>query len=195
VHVSWLCQDGFFFWALVLLYMMTHGPIGSVRCGAHNCGISSDVAVWQKQQHLRLSLFFLWIQSSSSIDAVVAGTLLAAAVVRVGHYGENAWTDWPPASWPPSSTHYLVVLLLPVPLLAHPQSCIFFFLLKLLSDLVVYLGEQPPAPQRELVTWDRAISPTRSRGIPWVLVFGNHDDMPFEWFSPAASVPSPAGKH
>lgn len=29
--------------------------------------------------------------------------------------------------------------------------------------------------------WDRAISPTRSRGIPWATVFGNHDDMPFEW--------------
>jgi hypothetical protein len=187
--------------------MMTHGPIGSVRCGAHNCGISSDVAVWQKQQHLRLSFFFFdgsspaaasmpwWPGPYSPPLWFASGGSFKAAIFAELHYGENAWTDWPPASWPPSSTHYLVVLLLPVPLLAHPQSCIFFFLLKLLSDLVVYLGEQPPAPQRELVTWDRAISPTRSRGIPWVLVFGNHDDMPFEWFSPAASVPSPAGKH
>jgi len=29
--------------------------------------------------------------------------------------------------------------------------------------------------------WDRAISPTRNRGIPWATVFGNHDDARFEW--------------
>jgi hypothetical protein len=63
---------------------------------------------------------------------------------------------WRP--WSPSSSHYLLALF-PVPLLAHAQSCNFFFPLKLLSaaefpDLVVRScdGEQPPTPQRELVT-------------------------------------------
>ncbi|CAI0475768.1 unnamed protein product, partial [Linum tenue] len=29
--------------------------------------------------------------------------------------------------------------------------------------------------------WGQATSPARQRGIPWASVFGNHDDMPFEW--------------
>jgi hypothetical protein len=58
---------------------------------------------------------------------------------------------------------------------------------------VVYLGDlvtanNLPTPNASLY-WDRAISAARSRGVPWATVFGNHDDMPFEWFSPAGVPP------
>ncbi|XP_044346427.1 probable inactive purple acid phosphatase 16 [Triticum aestivum] len=75
-------------------------------------------------------------------------------------------------------------------------------------DFVVYLGDlvtanNVPIPNATLY-WDMAISHSRRRGIPWSTVFGNHDDMPFEWppewFStagippvhcpPAASMPT-----
>ena len=65
------------------------------------------------------------------------------------------------------------------------------------SDFVVYLGDlvtanNLPIPNASLY-WDRAISASRSRGIPWATVFGNHDDMPFEWppewFSPDGVPP------
>ena len=84
---------------------------------------------------------------------------------------------------------------------------------KLLSfpDLVVYLGDlvtanNLPIPNASLY-WDRAVSAARGRGIPWAAVFGNHDDMPFEWppewFSPDGVPPlrcpptsmSASGKH
>jgi hypothetical protein len=65
------------------------------------------------------------------------------------------------------------------------------------SDFVVYLGDlvtanNLPIPNASLY-WDRAISASRSRGVPWATVFGNHDDMPFEWppewFSPDGVPP------
>uniref|UniRef100_A0A7N2M253 Calcineurin-like phosphoesterase domain-containing protein n=1 Tax=Quercus lobata TaxID=97700 RepID=A0A7N2M253_QUELO len=40
--------------------------------------------------------------------------------------------------------------------------------------------------------WGQAISPTKSRGIPFASVFGNHDDAPFEWpkeWFPAPGIP------
>jgi hypothetical protein len=68
---------------------------------------------------------------------------------------------------------------------------------ELIADFVVYLGDLVTAnnvaiPNATLY-WDRALSPARRRGIPWATVFGNHDDMPFEWpsewFSPAGVPP------
>lgn len=62
---------------------------------------------------------------------------------------------------------------------------------------MVYLGDlvtanNLPIPNASLY-WDRAISAARGRGVPWATVFGNHDDMPFEWppewFSPAGVPP------
>ena len=68
---------------------------------------------------------------------------------------------------------------------------------ELSADFVVYLGDlvtanNVPIPNATLY-WDRALSPAKRRGVPWATVFGNHDDMPFEWppewFSPAGVPP------
>lgn len=67
----------------------------------------------------------------------------------------------------------------------------------MLTDFVIYLGDVLTAnnimiPNATLY-WDQAISPARSKGIPWASVFGNHDDAPFEWplewFSPPGIPP------
>ena len=54
-----------------------------------------------------------------------------------------------------------------------------------MTDFVVYLGDVITANnimvENASLYWDRAISPTRNKGIPWASVFGNHDDAPFEW--------------
>ncbi|OQU88186.1 probable inactive purple acid phosphatase 16 [Sorghum bicolor] len=95
------------------------------------------------------------------------------------HYGENAWTDWGPAQDAKSDRVMAAVLDAENP------------------DFVVYLGDlvtanNLPIPNASLY-WDRAISASRSRGVPWATVFGNHDDMPFEWppewFSPDGVPP------
>ncbi|XP_073002750.1 probable inactive purple acid phosphatase 16 [Typha latifolia] len=83
------------------------------------------------------------------------------------HYGENAWTDWGPAQDDKSDRVMSAVLDKENP------------------DFVIYLGDvitanNLPIPNASLY-WDRAISPTRRRGIPWATIFGNHDDAPFEW--------------
>ncbi|XP_072979698.1 probable inactive purple acid phosphatase 16 [Typha angustifolia] len=83
------------------------------------------------------------------------------------HYGENAWTDWGPAQDDKSDGVMSAVLDKENP------------------DFVIYLGDiitanNLPIPNASLY-WDRAISPTRRRGIPWATIFGNHDDAPFEW--------------
>uniref|UniRef100_A0ACD5XFX3 Uncharacterized protein n=1 Tax=Avena sativa TaxID=4498 RepID=A0ACD5XFX3_AVESA len=95
------------------------------------------------------------------------------------HYGENAWTDWGSAQDDGSDRVMAAVLDAEKP------------------DLVVYLDDQVtannlPIPNATLY-WDRVLSPTRRRGIPWATIFGNHDDMSFEWppewFSPAGIPP------
>ncbi|KAG6640979.1 hypothetical protein CIPAW_09G041900 [Carya illinoinensis] len=52
-------------------------------------------------------------------------------------------------------------------------------------DFVIYLGDVITANNILIANaslyWDQAISPTKSRGIPWASVFGNHDDALFEW--------------
>uniref|UniRef100_K3XIW1 Calcineurin-like phosphoesterase domain-containing protein n=1 Tax=Setaria italica TaxID=4555 RepID=K3XIW1_SETIT len=95
------------------------------------------------------------------------------------HYGEDAWTDWGPAQDAGSDRVMAAVL--------HAEN----------PDFVVYLGDlvtanNLPIPNASLY-WDRAVSAARGRGIPWAAVFGNHDDMPFEWppewFSPDGVPP------
>ncbi|RLM61771.1 putative inactive purple acid phosphatase 16 [Panicum miliaceum] len=95
------------------------------------------------------------------------------------HYGENAWTDWGPAQDAGSDRVMAAVLDAEKP------------------DFVVYLGDlvtanNLPIPNASLY-WDRAVSAARGRGVPWAAVFGNHDDMPFEWppewFSPDGVPP------
>ncbi|KAG9444993.1 hypothetical protein H6P81_016333 [Aristolochia fimbriata] len=94
------------------------------------------------------------------------------------HYGENAWTDWGPWQDLNSDGVMSTVLETETP------------------DFVIYLGDvitanNLPTPNASTY-WDRAISSTRRRGIPWATIFGNHDDAPFEWplqwFS-AAGIP------
>ncbi|URD73618.1 Calcineurin-like phosphoesterase [Musa troglodytarum] len=94
------------------------------------------------------------------------------------HYGENAWTDWGPAQDDNSDRVMSAVLDMEIP------------------DFVIYLGDVITANNLPIANatlyWDRALSSTRSRGIPWCSVFGNHDDAPFEWPSEwfsAAGIP------
>ncbi|CAD5190430.1 unnamed protein product [Musa acuminata subsp. malaccensis] len=83
------------------------------------------------------------------------------------HYGENAWTDWGPAQDDNSDRVMSAVLDTEIP------------------DFVIYLGDVITANNLPIANatlyWDRALSSSRSRGIPWSTVFGNHDDAPFEW--------------
>jgi hypothetical protein len=50
---------------------------------------------------------------------------------------------------------------------------------------VVYLGDVVTANNLPMPNaskyWERAISSTRNKNIPWASLFGNHDDMAFEW--------------
>ncbi|PIA48289.1 hypothetical protein AQUCO_01400705v1 [Aquilegia coerulea] len=101
------------------------------------------------------------------------------------HYGENAWTDWGPIQDVNSDRVMSTILDKETP------------------DFVVYLGDvitanNLPTANASLY-WEKAISPTRARGIPWATIFGNHDDAsfewPIEWFSatgiPEYQCPSP----
>ncbi|XP_010056629.2 probable inactive purple acid phosphatase 16 [Eucalyptus grandis] len=94
------------------------------------------------------------------------------------HFGENAWTDWGPRQDVNSVKVMSTVLDDEAP------------------DFVVYLGDVITANNIPIANassyWDQALSPTRSRGIPYASIFGNHDDAPFvwplEWFS-APGIP------
>ncbi|XP_030517632.2 probable inactive purple acid phosphatase 16 isoform X2 [Rhodamnia argentea] len=83
------------------------------------------------------------------------------------HFGEDAWTDWGPRQDVNSVCVMSTVLDDEVP------------------DFVVYLGDVITANNIMIANaslyWDQALSPTRSRGIPFASVFGNHDDAAFEW--------------
>lgn len=83
------------------------------------------------------------------------------------HFGENAWTDWGPQQDVNSIKVMSSVL--------DDES----------PDFVIYLGDVITANNIPIANaslyWDKAISPTRARGIPWASIFGNHDDAPFEW--------------
>ncbi|CAA0812786.1 Probable inactive purple acid phosphatase 16 [Striga hermonthica] len=83
------------------------------------------------------------------------------------HFGEDAWTEWGPQQ----DLSSLRVL---SDVLDREQP-----------DFVVYLGDVITANNIMIkngsLFWDRALSPTRDRKIPWSSIFGNHDDAPFEW--------------
>ncbi|KAG0477335.1 hypothetical protein HPP92_014176 [Vanilla planifolia] len=83
------------------------------------------------------------------------------------HYGENAWDDWGPEQDVKSDKVQSIVLDKEMP------------------DFVIYLGDLITANNLPIhnasLYWDRAISPTRGKGIPWAILFGNHDDASFEW--------------
>ncbi|XP_022747797.1 probable inactive purple acid phosphatase 16 isoform X2 [Durio zibethinus] len=107
-----------------------------------------------------------------------AGAPFKIALFADLHFGENAWTDWGPQQDVRSIKVMSSVLDTETP------------------DFVVYLGDVITANNIPIANaslyWDQALSPTRSRGIPWASVFGNHDDAPFvwpiEWFS-APGIP------
>ncbi|KAF6160145.1 hypothetical protein GIB67_016581 [Kingdonia uniflora] len=90
------------------------------------------------------------------------------------HYGKDAWTDWGPLQDVKYGLMMSKILDREIP------------------DFVVYLGDvvtaNNVATANASLYWDQAIDPTRSRGIPWAIIFGNHDDASFEWpidwFSP-----------
>ncbi|KAI4325630.1 hypothetical protein MLD38_031012 [Melastoma candidum] len=83
------------------------------------------------------------------------------------HFGEDAWTDWGPRQ----DLNSLRVM-----------SSV---LDRELPDFVVYLGDVVTANNVIVANassyWDMALSPSRSRGIPFSSVFGNHDDAAFQW--------------
>lgn len=78
---------------------------------------------------------------------------------------------------------------------------------QIVADFVVFLGDVITANNLPIANascyWDKAISPTRKRGIPWATVFGNHDDASFEWPSewfsatgiPQLQCPSTTSSH
>uniref|UniRef100_A0A1D1ZJS0 Putative inactive purple acid phosphatase 16 n=1 Tax=Anthurium amnicola TaxID=1678845 RepID=A0A1D1ZJS0_9ARAE len=109
-----------------------------------------------------------------------AGSNFKVALFADLHYGESACTDWGPMQ--DDSSDWVMATIL------DRES----------PDFVIYLGDVITANNLPTFNassyWDRAISPTRSRGIPWASVFGNHDDAAFEWppewFS-AAGIPQP----
>lgn len=65
------------------------------------------------------------------------------------------------------------------------------------ADFVIYLGDVITANNIPIANaslyWDKALSPTKDRHIPWATVFGNHDDAHFvwpqEWFSDSGIPP------
>ncbi|CAN4089848.1 unnamed protein product [Withania somnifera] len=96
-----------------------------------------------------------------------SGSSFKIAIFADLHFGENSWTEWGPGQD------------------VNSIKVISTVLDKEQPDFVVYLGDVITANnipiQNASLYWDQAISPTRDRGIPWASVFGNHDDMPFEW--------------
>ncbi|GKV27681.1 hypothetical protein SLEP1_g36819 [Rubroshorea leprosula] len=108
-------------------------------------------------------------ESKTPIPSVQArpGAPFRIAMFADLHFGENAWTDWGPAQDVNSTRVMSTVLDSETP------------------DFVVYLGDLITADNIPITNaslyWDEAISPTRTRKIPWSSVFGNHDDAPFEW--------------
>ncbi|KAJ9540949.1 hypothetical protein OSB04_027455 [Centaurea solstitialis] len=95
------------------------------------------------------------------------GSSFKVALFADLHFGEDAWTDWGPQQDLNSVNVMSTVLDAENP------------------DFVVYLGDVITANNLPIhnasLYWDQAISPTRARNIPWASLFGNHDDMPFEW--------------
>ncbi|XP_024015770.1 probable inactive purple acid phosphatase 16 isoform X4 [Eutrema salsugineum] len=99
------------------------------------------------------------------------GSPFRIAIFADLHFGEDTWTDWGPRQDVNSINVMSAVLDAETP--------------EIKTDFVVYLGDVVTgnniAIQNASLYWDKAISPTRERGIPWATLFGNHDDASFEW--------------
>lgn len=83
------------------------------------------------------------------------------------HFGEAASEDWGPIQD------------------LNSQRVMSYVLDAEKPDLVIFLGDILTANNMACPNaskyWSQAISETAKRNIPWASVFGNHDDMPFEW--------------
>ncbi|KAH9313888.1 hypothetical protein KI387_022515, partial [Taxus chinensis] len=106
-------------------------------------------------------------QAAKKLGFASANSRFRIAIFADLHYGENAWTDWGP-------------------LQDHKSNRVMSNVLDIENpDFVLYLGDVITAnnlPIRNATKyWEQAILPARSRNIPWASVFGNHDDMAFEW--------------
>uniref|UniRef100_A0A7N2R7A5 Calcineurin-like phosphoesterase domain-containing protein n=1 Tax=Quercus lobata TaxID=97700 RepID=A0A7N2R7A5_QUELO len=107
-----------------------------------------------------------------------AGAPFKIALFADLHFGEATSTDWGPLQDVNSTRVMNTVLDDETP------------------DFVIYLGDVITANNIPIANaslyWDQAISPTKSRGIPFASVFGNHDDAPFDWpkeWFPAPGIP------
>ncbi|XP_006297876.2 probable inactive purple acid phosphatase 16 [Capsella rubella] len=117
--------------------------------------------------------------SSSSNLRVREGSPFKMAIFADLHFGEDSWTHWGPLQ-DLNSVNLMSALL-------DSET----------PDFVVYLGDVVTANniaiQNASLFWDKAISPTRDRGIPWATLFGNHDDAsfvwPLDWFSSSGIPP------
>ncbi|KAL0900487.1 hypothetical protein Bca101_084448 [Brassica carinata] len=107
------------------------------------------------------------------------GSPFKIAIFADLHFGEDSWTDWGPRQDAKSVNVMSTVLDAETP------------------DFVIYLGDVVTANniaiQNASLFWDKAISPTRDRNIPWTSLFGNHDDAsfvwPLDWFSSSGIPP------
>ncbi|XP_059074085.1 probable inactive purple acid phosphatase 16 [Cryptomeria japonica] len=106
-------------------------------------------------------------QAQKTLGFTSANSSFKIAIFADLHYGENAWSDWGPQN-DQSSTKVMSTLL-------DDEK----------PDFVVFLGDVITANnllvRNATKYWEQAISPTRSRSIPWASVFGNQDDAAFEW--------------
>ncbi|CAH2054258.1 unnamed protein product [Thlaspi arvense] len=115
----------------------------------------------------------------SSNLRVREGSPFRIAIFADLHFGEDTWTDWGPRQDLNSVNVMSSVLDAETP------------------DFVVYLGDVVTgnniAIENASLYWDKAISPTRDRNIPWATLFGNHDDAsfvwPLDWFSSSGIPP------
>ncbi|GLJ13550.1 hypothetical protein SUGI_0214980 [Cryptomeria japonica] len=106
-------------------------------------------------------------QAQKTLGFASAGSSFKIAIFADLHYGENAWSEWGPQH-DEASTNAMSTLL-------DDEK----------PDFVVFLGDVITANnllvRNATKYWEQAISPTRSRSIPWASVFGNQDDAAFEW--------------
>lgn len=117
--------------------------------------------------YLLLHPGMLMVLASSPRTLQFNNTTFKIALFADLHYGEAQDQTWGPAQDINSSrvmSHVLDA--------EHP-------------NLVIYLGDVLTANNmispNATMYWEQALSPTLQRGIPWASLFGNHDDMAYEW--------------
>ncbi|KAI5060324.1 hypothetical protein GOP47_0024744 [Adiantum capillus-veneris] len=112
-----------------------------------------------------LLLNWRWGLSSSSLN--FRGNTFTMALFADLHFGEAASEEWGPLQDVKS------------------QRVMSFVLDAEKPDLVIFLGDILTANNMVCHNatnyWTQAISATLQRNISWASVFGNHDDMSFEW--------------